>query len=72
IPVLLPEDIIGLKVQSLANNKDRLELELADITLLIKQFPGTLDWDRMAEYFSLFHKDDIFENLKKRYEPKRK
>lgn len=69
IPVLQPEDIIGLKVQSLANNPDRLEMDSADIILLLKRFSGNLDWNRMEGYFALFGKDLMFKDLKERYGP---
>ncbi len=67
IPVLIPEDIIGLKVQALINDPDRKTLEWADIELLLEKFYETLDWRLLEEYFELFHLTEQFEALKTKY-----
>jgi hypothetical protein len=45
VRVLLPEDIIGLKVQSLANDPSR---------------------ERLREYFALFDRTEIYEEIRER------
>lgn len=67
IKVLLPEDIIGLKVQSLANNPKRINNEYADIEALMDYHKESLDWQVIEEYFSLFDLKDKFLELKAQY-----
>lgn len=67
IKVLLPEDIIGLKVQSLANNPKRINKEYADIEALMDYHGVSLDWQSIEEYFSLFDLEDKFLELKAKY-----
>lgn len=66
LPVLQPEDIIGLKVQALANNTERAELERADMYRVFDHFGSNLNWNRLREYFKLFN----FEELLHEYEQK--
>jgi hypothetical protein len=58
IPVLTPEDIIGLKVQAMSNDPARQRLEIADIQRIMEQFGHDLDWELLQEYFQLFEKED--------------
>jgi hypothetical protein len=62
INVITPEDLIGLKVQSLANNPERYHQDLADIEVLFKD--GGLDLDRVREYFRIFKKEAEFDQLR--------
>ncbi len=66
IPVLIPEDIIGLKIQSIANNPKRYTLDMADIEYLIREKSGELNFNTIKEYFDLFDKGPELENLLKR------
>lgn len=67
IKVLLPEDIIGLKVQSVANNPERISKDYADIEALMDYHKKSLDWQVVEEYFSLFGLKDKFLELKAKY-----
>jgi len=67
IPILAPEDIIGLKIQALSNDPARERLEIADIQRIMEQVGQDLDWDLLGEYFRLFEKEDEYETLKKTY-----
>lgn len=67
IKVLLPEDIIGLKVQAIANNPDRMQQEYLDIESLMERYKANLDWRLLEEYFSLFEQREKFKKLKKKY-----
>lgn len=67
VPVLKPEDIIGLKIQALANNPQRVELEKNDIKSILEKYHGSIDWNKLKEYFSLFSLIDYYETLKKEY-----
>jgi len=67
IPVLAPEDIIGLKVQSSSNDPLRENLEAADIQLILEHYSSTIDWERLREYFQLFGRENDYEALKKKF-----
>lgn len=67
IKVLKPEDIIGLKLQAVANDKDRITSEYADIEALLGLYKGNLEWSLLREYFSLFNQEKEFVRLNKRY-----
>lgn len=67
IRILIPEDIIGLKLQALVNDKSRENREYADIESIMDNFREKLDWDLIEDYFSLFDKKEKYEKLKKKY-----
>jgi len=67
IRVLKVEDLIGLKVQAMANDEERTTIELADIEALVARHKSSLDWNSVGEYFSLFGFDELFSELKARY-----
>ena len=67
IPVLAPEDIIGLKVQALSNDPARERLEIADIQLIMDHYGSDLDWGLLREYFQLFNRENEYEAFKKSY-----
>lgn len=67
INILRPEDIIGLKVQGIANNPSRRARDLEDIKEIMKKFGKKLDWPLLDEYFSLFQMKKLYEELKKEY-----
>ncbi|OGX28876.1 MAG: hypothetical protein A3B78_02540 [Omnitrophica WOR_2 bacterium RIFCSPHIGHO2_02_FULL_67_20] len=67
IRVLQPEDIIGLKVQAIANNPARRAQEIADIETLASQHGHQLDWDRIQLYYNLFELEQDAKSLRARY-----
>lgn len=66
VPVLIPEDIIGLKVQSMVNNPKRHALDMADIEYLLRENLDHLDLGIIKEYFHLFDLDNELNSLLKR------
>ena len=66
LKVVRPEDLIGLKVQSLANNPARRHKELADIESLLEMRPD-VDWTRIREFFALFELTDLYAELETRF-----
>lgn len=64
--VAAPEDVIGLKVQSMANDPARKSRDLADIEALMTLRAGSLDWKLVSEYFILFDMRDVYDDLKRR------
>jgi len=68
VPVILPEDLIGLKVQAINNDPSRRPLDMTDIEALMKIFGSSLDWDRINNYFELFGMQDTAAELKAKYD----
>lgn len=67
IKVLKVEDLIGLKVQAIANDPSRELIDLADIESLLETYCATIDWGIIEEYFALFEFNDQFSELKNKY-----
>jgi len=67
IKVLNPEDIIGLKVQAMANDLKRRIRERADIEDIMKHFGKKLNWRLLKKYFHLFEMNKEYEDLKEKY-----
>ncbi len=67
IPVILPEDLIGLKVQAIANKPSRSAIDRADIEGLMQMYGDKLDWQLVADYFALFGMSELFSELEERY-----
>lgn len=68
VPVLKTEDIIGLKIQAIANNPERRELDGKDIENLLSLHGGKgVDWKVLRQYFELFHMNALYEELRRRY-----
>lgn len=68
IKVLMPEDIIGLKLQALVNDETRSYKELADIEAIIEVYKDVIDWNLLSEYFHLFNKLELLYDIKKKYD----
>ena len=68
IHVLLPEDIIGFKVQAMANNPARIKHEQVDIESLMQAHRGQLDWERIQQYYEIFNLSDEGRALRSKYE----
>ncbi|MDQ8186299.1 hypothetical protein [Pelagicoccus sp. SDUM812002] len=65
---LQPEDLIGLKLQALVNDPKREERELEDMRALLaasKPEGRSMDWELLEDYFSLFEREELLEELKK-------
>ena len=67
IRVLQPEDIIGLKVQAMANDALRRAKETADIEALLTRYGKKVDWKRLKEYYELFELGGEFQTLQERF-----
>ncbi len=63
IKTLVPEDIIGLKLQSIYNNPSREKTDLADIEMLVSLHRGNLDLELLRKYFEIFEMEDLFRKL---------
>ncbi len=67
IKVLKIEDLIGLKVQAMANDESRKTIDLPDIESLIALYKKTIDWPVIEEYFALFNFSELFIRLRSKY-----
>jgi len=67
IKVLKIEDIIGFKIQAMANDDSRKHSDLEDIESLMSLHKTSLDWNTMEKYFALFGFNELFEDLKRRH-----
>lgn len=67
IRVLRPEDIIGLKIQAIANDEKRANREYVDIEALMEYYGTGLNWDLIKEYFLIFDQINKFDELRKIY-----
>ncbi|MEW6087696.1 MAG: nucleotidyl transferase AbiEii/AbiGii toxin family protein [bacterium] len=66
VKVLKIEDLIGLKVQAIANNESRKNMDLSDIESLIKENKADINWDTLEEYFDLFDFKALFNELRRK------
>ena len=67
VRILKVEDLIGLKVQAMANDERRKAIDFADIEALVALHKTSLNWNTVEEYFSLFGFEKLFAELKDRY-----
>jgi hypothetical protein len=63
IKCLLPEDIIGLKIQAYTNDPSREFQDKADIQFLIENY-SQMDWKKIRSYADLFSKWNEIEEIK--------
>lgn len=67
IRVLAVEDVIGLKVQGIANNPIRRGRDQVDIEALMSLHSPSLDWTRIQEYYELFDLGEEARQLRARF-----
>lgn len=67
VRVLRPDDLIGMKVQAMANDPERTPLDRYDIEELMRLHGATLDWLLVEEYFELFEMQQLFAELRSKY-----
>lgn len=67
VPVVRPDDLIGLKVQAMANDTRRWTQDLNDIEDLMQIHARVMDWDLLEDFFLLFGFEDMFRTLAERY-----
>ncbi|MBI5606652.1 MAG: nucleotidyltransferase [Deltaproteobacteria bacterium] len=62
VNTLLPEDLIGLKIQALANDPEhRTLVDAPDIKRILQLHKDTLDMNLVREYFQLFNKEVLLD-----------
>lgn len=68
IKTLIPEDLIGLKLQAIKNNPKRLETDMADIKTLLSIRGEQIDWPLIKKYCDILDMISVFEDLKRSME----
>ncbi len=63
IRVLRPEDIVGLKLQAIKNDPQRLQKDMTDIESLLNIYGQELDRSLLKQYFYLFDMQDLYKKL---------
>jgi predicted nucleotidyltransferase len=61
VKTLLPEDLIGLKVQAFMNDSRRYLIDASDIQRILVSYRGELDMALVREYFKIFGKEDLLD-----------
>lgn len=62
-----PEDVIGLKVQAIANDPLRRQQDRLDIEALMERYGSRLNWERIHSYYELFELGAGARALKNRF-----
>lgn len=68
VKVLQPEDVIGFKIQAIANNPLRAGQDAVDIESLMGHYRNKLDWDRIQKFYDLFERSQEGRQLRARYD----
>jgi predicted nucleotidyltransferase len=62
LKTILPEDLIGLKVQAISNDpRNRFPVDAPDIQRILQTKIDEIDMDLVRMYFELFSKEDLLE-----------
>jgi len=62
VKTLLPEDLIGLKIQAICNDpQNRYLIDAPDIQKLLSLHKDRLDMDLVREYFRIFDREDLLD-----------
>lgn len=60
LKTILPEDLIGLKIQAISNDpENRFQIDAPDIQQLLSLHHDKMDMDAIREYFSIFDKEEL-------------
>jgi hypothetical protein len=63
VKTLLPEDLIGLKIQAISNDpNNRYLIDAPDIQRLLALHKDKMDMKLVREYFKLFDKEDLLDD----------
>ncbi len=63
VRVARPEDLIGLKIQAVANDPKRTDQDMLDIKNILRSKQGKLDMGLIREYFKLFKKENELDGI---------
>lgn len=66
IRCLIPEDIIGLKLQAIKNNPERRQAEMEDIMFLVNDYKNKMDWSLIEHYAKILQMDELYMEICKK------
>jgi len=62
VKTVVPEDVIGLKVQALSNDpKNRFLIDAADIKQLLSLHRDEMNLELVRDYFAIFEKEALLD-----------
>ncbi len=61
--VLCPEDLIGLKLQSIKNSPERKAIEMDDILFLVQTYKDRMDWSLIEGYVKILNMEEIYREI---------
>jgi len=66
IKSLIPEDIIGLKLQAIKNNPERQQSEMEDIMFLVEDYKDKMDWSLIEQYARILKMEELYTEICKK------
>jgi predicted nucleotidyltransferase len=66
IKSLIPEDLIGLKLQAIKNNPERQQREMEDILFLINDYKDKIDWSLIEQYVNILKMEELYKEICKK------
>ncbi|MHA1372402.1 MAG: nucleotidyl transferase AbiEii/AbiGii toxin family protein [Promethearchaeota archaeon] len=63
VKTILPEDLVGLKIQAISNDPaNRFPIDASDIQNILRSNKDSLDMEIVREYFKIFDKEHILDD----------
>jgi len=66
IKSLIPEDLIGLKLQAIKNNPERQQSEMEDIMFLVEYYRDRMDWSLIEQYARILEMEELYKEICKK------
>lgn len=66
IKSLIPEDIIGLKLQAIRNDPERQQGEIEDIMFLVENYKDKMDWSLIEQYVRILKTEELYKEICKK------
>lgn len=64
IKVVLPEDLIGLKLQAIKNNPELKAMSMQDIVNLVEIHGESMDWKEIETYAKILRMEDAYSEIR--------
>lgn len=66
IKSLIPEDLIGSKLQAIKNNPERQQSEIEDIMFLVENYKDKMDWSLIEQYAKILKMEELYKEICKK------
>jgi predicted nucleotidyltransferase len=63
IKSLIPEDLIGLKMQAIKNNPEIRHRDMDDILFLVENYKHNMDWSLIERYAGILKMEELYEEI---------